>query len=851
MLNEATRFTGLPDVKYGQQDVQLRTILNASWARAPLPSQKRLYDISIKFIDLSCARASKDLSNSKCIAEEVRLTAHAYADFCIHVARFYNEFRSEDHNEAKANLHAMITPVDVHNLAYAGKSDQELRAMKAFRKIIYEKMLEANPDATQNFFAIIHKYDLADIFAQQIASHNFPMQMGMAYRQWMKRNPQECASKSLAFAAANKGTKPVSDVDAVKQSEAMLVIHQRRAASLVLKDQSTTRVQKEIHTRILDILDYCENVILKPFPARMRDKVFTDMAYKYSRVYILASKNYHDFTPDDRGQIEKALSIMLTISQPSNLQLMRMTIEDYTARYLTEQKEIFSCFSKESYPDFFRAVYQYGFEQQFKERLSASAIPVKMKSAYEFWAAENRNWIDHKEWLIPPVVRTQPVAPVSPPAVFKNVARIPAPLPVVNALPKAEIAKTDKSVQPSLPPSLLKKLKREERMKGWDLSTPSVSSPALMVKPVTVFEPEEIDWEELERLTQPETPPAATVAEGEPPVVAIESEPETHSLLDVVRGYRNLVVCDDDVHEQSRSRKRAGAKSLSGVDEHFPHDRRGLLTKALLSDPVEGKYMTAYCDDIDPNADVKRYPYDVIDIEFPASTDGHVEHAQIFVCNFHGFSTFIRREAKSFDPADETHISALRNDPKVWMVSFLNDDQWIRDVQERLYTPVADMTVQLKHSHMWADRAAALEETFVEYVVRHGRIPDAQDTRVIDFGPLAGQATWAAGKAALNRHTVGGLENVRTYKGLLAHLCEKYPELSGFVKEKPVRVCAVALRQSLLVSEDVSCVAGWEKGALNLAFQYGAVEGLDAVMPPGRSVPRRFEEFAALCRIQP
>ncbi len=271
----------------------------------------------------------------------------------------------------------------------------------------------------------------------------------------------------------------------------------------------------------------------------------------------------------------------------------------------------------------------------------------------------------------------------------------------------------------------------------------------------------------------------------------------------------------------------------------------------LMSDRVEGKYITAYCDDVDPNADVKRYPYDVIDIEFPANEVGHVEHAQVFVCNFHGFATFIRREAKPFDPADETHISDLRDDPKVWMVPFLADDQWVRDVQGRLYTPVKDMPVQLKHSHMWIDRAAALEETFVEYVVRHGRVPDAKDTRVIDFGPLAGQATWAAGKAALSRHTVGGLENVRTYKALLAHLCDKHPELSRFVTDEPVRLCAEALKHSVLAAEEGSCVAGWEKGALNLAFQYGAVERLEVVVPDGRPAPRRFDEFVELFRIQP
>lgn len=561
----------------------------------------------------------------------------------------------------------------------------------------------------------------------------------------------------------------------------------------------------------------------------------------YTALFPILNRHYREFDVALRTEMKGLVLRLISFDALDTTTMQDIAPDVLRSAYKDTQRHIMRHFKTDTCHHFFEVIHKFDLTEFYDKGCAEGLVHKSVSKEYDKWKRMPRRWTDRSSSPLNVTVKQVPVVRA-------------APLPVLTAPPRSAQGAAATAVKPAAVQPVDHKpapAAKGFKAKGWDLEAPqpikAVPLVVTIVKPAVpvaniVDEPVKIELAE-------DVVPEPVIVEAAVEVVAEPAQLEETSLVVPVVARLNIHVSDqdarDDVSDKGKQEKRSSAGS-----KHNPHDRTGLLEKALVSDRVEGKIITPYMQPVDPQ-NVDDRLYNVIDIEFPKNDQGVIEYAQILICNFHGRATFIRRDTgAAFDPDDEISINALRDDVKVWMVPFDTDEQWVEGVQMRLYTKVDEMEIQLKSDHYWKGRGWALIDEFAKSIVRTGKYPDANDTTVFTEGWLKGEATPCAAMAALRRGTAEGLREFRTPKALLSHLEQSsMPGLTQFkTKGRQVRVPAQDVYLAVAKGEEGDHIAGWSLGVLKLAFRYGAVEHLVAVLPGVDALPRTFEDFADLVR---
>lgn len=253
-------------------------------------------------------------------------------------------------------------------------------------------------------------------------------------------------------------------------------------------------------------------------------------------------------------------------------------------------------------------------------------------------------------------------------------------------------------------------------------------------------------------------------------------------IMPVTVSHLSIVSFDDDIQDDDSVFLQSSSphdKEGDGQSSGF-QDRTNPLLRALVHDDHQGKIIYPYISSANTNYERRVPLYNVIDIQLPANVTPEVtEYVRIFVRDFQNSGTLIKRGGvRSFDPDEEINMNLLRDDPLVWIAPrFMSEEQWIRGVQELLYTPIAQLPDQIKHNYSWVNGREDLEKSFIEHCKFYGRLPRQKDGQ-IDCGPLNGKVTWGAAYAALGRG-IEGLDGIRNFQDLYKYLCEKSAEFAA------------------------------------------------------------------------
>lgn len=267
-------------------------------------------------------------------------------------------------------------------------------------------------------------------------------------------------------------------------------------------------------------------------------------------------------------------------------------------------------------------------------------------------------------------------------------------------------------------------------------------------------------------------------------------------------------------------------------------DRTRTLLKVLVGDAQSGvQKITVRWDRRNANDDnVEGRPYNLIDIEMEGGT-----RSRVAVCDYNGHMTYVERDAAKMEDQETLQISALRANRKVWTAVHVNDKQWCERIQEILYTPLDTLTPELKNRSYWHGLKGLLTETFAATVMATGNLPSPTDDRAIEHGPLAGRTTYSRMYFAAHRGTVHGIEPKTTYRKLFAELSSgPMPELNQFINRAPLQAVDILanwrdikaeLDEEIAINDyaDLVKIDGRDHRAIDLAFQFGAVQGLDKI----------------------
>lgn len=267
-------------------------------------------------------------------------------------------------------------------------------------------------------------------------------------------------------------------------------------------------------------------------------------------------------------------------------------------------------------------------------------------------------------------------------------------------------------------------------------------------------------------------------------------------------------------------------------------DRTRTLIKILLGDAKSGvQKIIVRWDRRNANDDnVEGRPYNLIDIDMQ---DG--SRSRVAVCDYKGHMTYVERDASEMTDQETLQISALRANRKVWTAVHVNDKQWCERIQEVLYTPVESLTPELKSRSYWHGLKGILTETFAATVMATGNLPAATDDRIVEYGPLAGRTTYSRMYNTANRGAVAGLDKGTTYKKLFAELSTgQLPELTQFMNRHPLQAVDIlaawedvkeTFDYQVTVNEHAALIEVDHRSdrAIDLAFQFGAVQGLDKI----------------------
>ena len=317
-----------------------------------------------------------------------------------------------------------------------------------------------------------------------------------------------------------------------------------------------------------------------------------------------------------------------------------------------------------------------------------------------------------------------------------------------------------------------------------------------------------------------------------------------------------LVVKGTSAPTGAQERERGEDQDTTARRKGDPESRTLPLLEGLLNDPetnVEHIDIRTNVSDTGTTGNKSDLPYNVLDVKMKSG-----ELARIFVCDAFGYMTFIRREAEEIqNDAQIFQLDQVRKDDKVWPAMHVTNEQWVGRVKDVLYTDLQDLSPESKTRVSWSGLKGVLLNSFAATVVHTGKPPAPNDKGIIQHGDLKGQPdyNWYKAYSTLQKRRFPGLEDATTFNRLLA-LCSdegfeggRYRALFQFISNPAGdKIQASDVEQALAAGDDSSqiMVAGYSADALDLALQFGAVVGLDDVLPAndtGTQPPQNLKEF--------
>lgn len=122
-----------------------------------------------------------------------------------------------------------------------------------------------------------------------------------------------------------------------------------------------------------------------------------------------------------------------------------------------------------------------------------------------------------------------------------------------------------------------------------------------------------------------------------------------------------------------------------------------------------------------------------------------------------------------------------------------------------------------------------------------GNLPSPTDDRIVEHGPLAGRTTYSRMYNAANRGAVAGLDKGTTFRKLFEQLSSgSMLELPKFLEHGPLQAADIlaawedvkeTFDHQVIVNEHAALIEVNHRSdrAIDLAFQFGAVQGLDKI----------------------
>ena len=163
-------------------------------------------------------------------------------------------------------------------------------------------------------------------------------------------------------------------------------------------------------------------------------------------------------------------------------------------------------------------------------------------------------------------------------------------------------------------------------------------------------------------------------------------------------------------------------------------------------------------------------------------------HLQIAVSEIVGNATYILRQPRDF-AADNAVVTCaeLKQDPTVYQTRCYSEAQWLRSIRHYAYTPMEDLSEQLKTKTFWRNLKDSVKESFGEFYLENFQFPARSDPSIVQHGPLAGKTTWDRMYRALGRGAIDGLSHVKDFESLRDEVfgpgCDQPPPAP---KEPPV-----------------------------------------------------------------
>lgn len=193
-----------------------------------------------------------------------------------------------------------------------------------------------------------------------------------------------------------------------------------------------------------------------------------------------------------------------------------------------------------------------------------------------------------------------------------------------------------------------------------------------------------------------------------------------------------------------------------------------------------------------------------------------------------GYATLTLRKPVDFENGENTTIADLREDPTTFRTTCYTPAQFQRSISKYAFTPLTELSAQLKTKIYWSDKAEAVKQTFGEFFLDTFQRPKSYDDSIIEHGPLAGKTTYRRLYIALNMQSIKGLEHVRNFKKLQEEVfgpdC-KVSRLEQKAPSSPKFDAAIVFADALLDAKKTKELPQLEE-AFGAALKAGRVKNL-------------------------
>lgn len=341
--------------------------------------------------------------------------------------------------------------------------------------------------------------------------------------------------------------------------------------------------------------------------------------------------------------------------------------------------------------------------------------------------------------------------------------------------------------------------------------------------------PREISYVEIEGIEIATGNHDATETAEDPAIVSTYTGDDGIQIVEV---NHPLVVTGEQDHIQPLEESETGQNH----DEPKPQPRRQWLLGYLQENGIQPDDIIVYTEKTRSDR-TNNYPYEIVEFQNKGV------HAQIALCNFTRFGTYVVKNPVDIGPETIVRLSDLKDDPNVFKTILKTREQWLAQIYQFLYTETQNLPAQVKHNLSWRDKKQALEETLMAEIVRTGAMPFSGDNTPMQHGPLAGRSSWRRASSALHRQHIAGLEGAGNLAELYEHVRADHPELNSFLHASPIEAADVyrdsvrmvreynAVPQTALfddMEELEITIAGRHIKAVDMAFHFEAVRGSSA-----------------------